>query len=226
MNSSDRMVCMRLRKTPTRSCKQDKYSSNQIDMRWPVLFLSHLHTLIQRTPTVQTQPKTCRINFRLTILLLSFFSPSTALEGRDVLIGKMCRDRAVKLHNTCTVIWSPERTTIPCVQISHNTPRRCSKTATIPCVQMSHNTSQKQPQYHVELNSPMVEEGIKGGRTTSDHSSSNSNSNFITATTYNATTSPLPPSSPWQPKQSPTLTRPSLLKQPPKSPSFPTANKE
>ena len=124
----------------------------------------------------------------------SFFPSSTALEGRDVLIGKMCRDRAVKLHNTCTVIWSPERTTIPCVQISHNTPRRRSKTATIPCVQMSHNTSQKQPQYHVELNSPMVEEGIKGGRTTSDHSSSNSNSNFITATTYNTTTSPLPPS--------------------------------
>ena len=163
-------------------------------MRWPVLFLSHLHTLIQRPTTVQTQPKTCRIDFRLTILLLSFFSLSTALEGRDVLIGKMCRDRAVKLHNTCTVIWSPERTTIPCVQISHNTPRRCSKTATIPCVQMSHNTSQKQPQYHVELNSPMVEVAIKGGRTTSDHSSSNSNSNFITATTYNTTTSPLPPS--------------------------------
>ena len=59
----------------------------------------------------------------------------------------------------------------------------------------------------------MVEEAIKGGRTTSDHSSSNSNSNFINAITYNTTTSPLPPSSSWQPKQSPTLTRPSLLKQ-------------
>ena len=139
-----------------------KISIPQIRLIWVGQFsFSHTkHTLIQRPPTVQTQPKTCRINFRLTILLLSFFSPSTALEGRDVLIGKMCRDRAVKLHNTCTVIWSPERTTIPCVQISHNTPRRCSKTATIPCVQMSHNTSQKQPQYHVELNSPMVEKGI------------------------------------------------------------------
>ena len=91
---------------------------------------------------------------------------------------------------------------------------------------MSHNTSQKQPQYHVELNSPMVEVAIKGGRTTSDHSSSNSNSNFIDATTYNTTTSPPPPSSPWQPKQSPTLTQPSLLKQPTKFPPPPKKKKE
>ena len=107
---------------------------------------SSLSFTLTYPPTVQTQPQH---------FAFQFFPSSTALEGRDVLIGKMCRDRAVKLHNTCTVIWSPERTTIPCVQISHNTPRRCSKTATIPCVQMSHNTSPKQPQYHVELNSPI-----------------------------------------------------------------------
>ena len=110
---------------------------------------------------------------------------------------------------------------------------------------MSHITSQKQPQYHVFKwatiplkNShntmlswtlqciAMVKEAIKGGRTTSDHSSSNSNSNFINATTYNTTTLPPPPSSPWQPKQSPTLTQPSLLKQPTKLPFPPHTHKK
>ena len=141
--------------------------------------------------------------------------------GRCVAIEQL--SFTIPAQSSCAV---SERTTILCVQISHNTSWSCSKTATIPCLQKYNNASKKQPQYHVELNSPMVEEAIKGGRTTSDHSSSNSNSNFINATTYSTTTSPLPPSSPGQPKQSPTLTRPSLLKQPPKSPSFPTANKE
>ena len=64
-------------------------------MRWPVLFLSHLHTLIQRPTTVQTQPKTCRIGFRLTILLLSFsphpppWKEEMSLLGRCVAIEQL-----------------------------------------------------------------------------------------------------------------------------------------